>query len=203
MLSKEAKAKKLKAGGLSVGAILAVVFLISPWEGEVKDKQGMHVAYRDPVGIITYCRGLTGKTLTGQIVKTGDKFTEDECAIEEVSRVKGFETKILNLVKPFNSPSVTVDSRFVSQYEKAALISFTFNVGSGNLATSTLLKYLNKGNHKAACKELVRWVYANKQKLPGLVHRRGEEKEWCLGNVDWQVESFTEKLEAPESRLRG
>lgn len=59
MLSKENRAKHLKTAGLSTGAILAVLFLISPWEGEVKDKQGMHVAYKEPIGIVTYCRGLT------------------------------------------------------------------------------------------------------------------------------------------------
>lgn len=203
MLSKENRAKHLKTAGLSTGAILAVLFLISPWEGEVKDKQGMHVAYKDPIGIVTYCRGLTGKTLTGRVVKIGDKFTEEECAIEEASRVKGFEQSILNLVKPFNSPDVKIKNRYISIYQEAALISFTFNVGVGNLASSTLLRYLNNGKHVVACQQLVRWVYANKVKLPGLVSRRGEEMQWCLGNVDWQVEAFTKKLEAPESRLRG
>ena len=200
--TKDIKAKKLRNAGVSVGAVLAMLFLISPWEGEVKDKQGLHIAYKDPIGIVTYCRGLTGKTLANKTVNVGDKFTEEECSVEEAFRLKEFEKRILHLVKPNNSTEVSIDSRFISQYEKAAFISFVWNVGDGNLAKSTLLKNINKGNHVQACLQLTKWVYANKKILPGLVSRRNNELDWCLGNVSWEVEATAEKIEALGSQSK-
>lgn len=56
-----------------------------------------------------------------------------------------------------------------------ALISWTFNVGEANMASSTLVRKLNTGNYEAVRTELPRW---NKQKgkvLRGLTRRREEE----------------------------
>lgn len=58
-----------------------------------------------------------------------------------------------------------------------ALISWTFNIGEANMASSTLVRELNKGNYEAVRRELPRW---NKQKgrtLRGLTRRRAEEVE--------------------------
>lgn len=57
-----------------------------------------------------------------------------------------------------------------------ALVSFTFNLGAGNLRTSTLLKKLNAGDYSGAAEEFPRWVSAGGKKLPGLVRRREAEK---------------------------
>jgi len=61
-----------------------------------------------------------------------------------------------------------------------ALVSFTFNVGSGALQTSTLLKLLNSGDIKGAAAELLRWTFAGKQRLNGLVRRRLAEQNLFL-----------------------
>lgn len=58
-----------------------------------------------------------------------------------------------------------------------ALVSFTFNLGSGALGKSTLRRKLNLKDYEGASKEFPRWVYANKKKLDGLVIRREEERE--------------------------
>ena len=66
--------------------------------------------------------------------------------------------------------------------EFAALVSFTFNLGSGTLARSTLLRKLNQGKYDAVPGELARYVYAGKQKLEGLVRRRAAEASlWSSG----------------------
>lgn len=57
-----------------------------------------------------------------------------------------------------------------------ALVSFTFNLGSGNLRTSTLLKKLNSGDYAGAASEFLRWVNAGGERLPGLARRREAEK---------------------------
>jgi lysozyme len=63
----------------------------------------------------------------------------------------------------------------LNQAQTDALISFTFNEGTGSLAGSTLLKLLNAGNYGSVPGELMRWTYANGVQLPGLVARRHAE----------------------------
>lgn len=57
----------------------------------------------------------------------------------------------------------------------AALVSFTYNVGAGALAKSTLIKKLNAGNYAAVPSELAKWDKAGGKKLKGLTRRRAAE----------------------------
>ncbi|PFH48195.1 glycoside hydrolase family 24 protein [Amanita thiersii Skay4041] len=58
-----------------------------------------------------------------------------------------------------------------------ALVSWAFNVGCGNVKTSTLVSRLNKGENpnKVAASELPQWTRSSGHVLPGLVRRRKEE----------------------------
>ncbi|HHT3239036.1 TPA: lysozyme, partial [Raoultella ornithinolytica] len=62
---------------------------------------------------------------------------------------------------------------------RAALYSFTYNVGAGAFSKSTLLKKLNSGDVPGACKELQRWTYAGGKQWKGLISRREIEREVC------------------------
>lgn len=57
-----------------------------------------------------------------------------------------------------------------------ALTSFTFNLGEGALAASTLRRLINAGRMEEAAQQFDRWVFAGAQKLPGLVRRRAAER---------------------------
>ena len=57
----------------------------------------------------------------------------------------------------------------------AAIIDFTFNLGSGNLRMSTLRRRVNEGRWDAVPSELMKWVLAGGRVLPGLVRRRRAE----------------------------
>jgi lysozyme len=57
----------------------------------------------------------------------------------------------------------------------AAIVSFTFNLGSGALQRSTLRQKLNRKEYKEIPSELNKWVYAGGRKFNGLVRRRREE----------------------------
>lgn len=57
----------------------------------------------------------------------------------------------------------------------AALIDFTFNLGAGNLRTSTLRKLVNKGAWDKVPEELRKWVKGGGRVLKGLVIRREAE----------------------------
>ncbi len=61
-----------------------------------------------------------------------------------------------------------------------ALVSFAFNVGTGNACGSTLVKLLNSSRWRDACLQLPRWVYVNGVFNQGLDNRRGRELAWCL-----------------------
>lgn len=192
MIKTTSKAKKLSAAGVSTGAVLAILYLIAPHEGT------SNTVYLDPVGIPTVCYGQTGVDLYGRKIEMGKglEYSDEECETMLAATTKAFESEVLYLITPFNNPKATVDYRFVSQYEKAALISFVYNVGEGNLKTSTLLKLMNQGKHEEACNQLVRWVRAKGKVLRGLVSRRGVEKEWCLGDVPLGVEKLVAEVES-------
>lgn len=59
--------------------------------------------------------------------------------------------------------------------QKAALISFSFNVGLGALKDSTLLKMHRAGDYEGAALQFNRWTKASGRELPGLVKRRAAE----------------------------
>jgi len=65
----------------------------------------------------------------------------------------------------------------LNENQLGALTSFVFNLGEGNLGSSTLLKKINVGDFEGAAKEFDRWVFSKGVKLNGLVARRAAEKE--------------------------
>lgn len=56
-----------------------------------------------------------------------------------------------------------------------ALVSFTFNLGSGALQRSTLRRKVNHEEHEEVPDQLMRWVWAGGKKLRGLENRRRAE----------------------------
>lgn len=67
----------------------------------------------------------------------------------------------------------------VVRYQRAALYSFTYNVGVSAFRSSTLLKKLNNGDRKGACDELRKWTWAGGKQWKGLQTRREIERELC------------------------
>src|SRR5688572_33448779 len=94
------------------------------------------VVYLDPVGIPTVC---TGHTSTVDADDVGKRFSSEVCANLLMQDLAVSERCIKRLVKV----PVTQD-----QYD--ALASLTFNIGCTNLSKSTLLRYLNAGQCRAA-----------------------------------------------------
>lgn len=58
-----------------------------------------------------------------------------------------------------------------------ALVSWSFNVGCGNMLSSTLVRRLNAGEdpNTVAAQELPKWDKAGGQVVSGLTRRRNEE----------------------------
>jgi lysozyme len=59
--------------------------------------------------------------------------------------------------------------------EAAALISWTYNLGGGNLAKSTMLTRLNAGDKASVPLEMKKWINHEGKPLVGLLRRRWAE----------------------------
>jgi len=72
----------------------------------------------------------------------------------------------------------------LSQNHFDALVSWVYNLGNGNLTSSTMLKVLNAGEYEGVPAQIKRWNKAGGKVLDGLVRRREAEallfegKEW-------------------------
>ena len=61
-----------------------------------------------------------------------------------------------------------------------SLVSFSFNVGLGNLQRSGLRMKTNRGDFDEAADEFLKWTKAAGRVLPGLVKRRNDERSMFL-----------------------
>ena len=67
------------------------------------------------------------------------------------------------------------------QHEWDAFFSLAYNIGTGAFCRSTLVKKLKSGDYTGACNEIRKWTFFQGKPLPGLVKRRNEEADKCLG----------------------
>lgn len=105
----------------------------------------------------------------GHLIRNGEDFDSiTEKRGEELLRrdVESAERAVLRLIKV-----PLTDGQF------DALVSFTYNLGSGALQCSTLRRKVNRQAHSDVPEQLMRWVWAGGQKLTGLIRRRGKEAE--------------------------
>lgn len=64
-----------------------------------------------------------------------------------------------------------------------SLVSFSFNVGLGNLQRSSIRMKTNRGDYLGAAEEFMKWTKAAGRVLPGLVKRRTDERALYLSGV--------------------
>jgi len=108
----------------------------------------------------------------GTKVKVGDKPITEAQAIEYLT----FEV---------NQKAAAVNRLVTSQLtdnQFGALVSFAYNLGEGNLASSTLLKKVNANPKDPSIQlEFDKWIYSNHLPVKGLETRR--RAEWKLYNT--------------------
>jgi lysozyme len=93
-----------------------------------------------------------------------EKISQEEAEALLRIDVKSAERAVLRLIKV-----PLTDGQF------DALVSFTYNLGSGALQCSTLRRKVNRQVHGEVPAQLVRWVWAGGRKLNGLIKRRNAE----------------------------
>lgn len=136
--------------------------LTGAWEG-----MNTH-AYHDSIGVVTICYGVTN---VDRPVKMGDTATPAECKdwlAKDLPRYDAMVHKCIPKVDSF------------PPHRHAALVSFTYNVGQGNLCKSSVARKLNAGDVKGGCDALLLYDKAGGKVLKGLHNRRVNEHQWCL-----------------------
>ncbi|MDE7322631.1 MAG: glycoside hydrolase family protein [Lachnospiraceae bacterium] len=123
-------------------------------------------AYQDIAGVWTIGYGHTGGVSSGM-------------TISQAQAEAYLKSDLARFEKAVNK-YVTVG---ITQNMFDALVSFTFNLGEGSLANSTLLKKLNAGDVSGAANEFDKWVYASGKVSNGLVRRRAAEKALFLNGA--------------------
>ncbi len=126
----------------------------------IKSFEGLELkAYKCPANVLTIGYGSTGAHVKPNMVLTEKQAENLLC--QDLVR---FERAVTRLV--------TVP---ITQNQYDALVSFTFNLGEGNLSKSTLLKRVNARDFAGAQKEFAKWNKANGVVLSGLTRRRAAE----------------------------
>lgn len=122
--------------------------------------------YRDPVGVWTIGYGHTDSAGSPKYATSKNmKLTEAEASAILQRDLERYEADVARLVKvPLN------------ENQHGGLVSFTYNLGAGNLGSSTLLRKLNAGDYAGAAAEFPRWNKAGGKVLAGLTRRRAAEQ---------------------------
>ena len=132
----------------------------------IKEFEGLRLkAYKCPGGVWTIGYGHT----TG--VKPGMVISEAQAEEDLKADLIAFERYLNGLGLALNQ----------NQFD--ALVSFIYNVGTGNFSNSTLLRKVRANpRDNSIMDEFLRWVYSKGRVLPGLQRRRLAEMKLYFSN---------------------
>ncbi len=165
----------------------------------IKSFEGLELeAYQDSVGVWTVGYGHTDHAGAPEVTP-GMRITEDEAEAILRRDLGQYERGVERLVKvPLN------------QNEFDALVSWTFNLGVGNLSKSTALTRLNNGDRPGAAEALTWWNKAGGKVLAGLTRRRNAEAALFLEPMETKRADLTDRerstrefVEVEEARPAG
>ena len=142
----------------------------------IKQFEGFRSApYRDSAEVWTIGYGNTYYP-NGKKVSASDKHITEN----EASKLK------LDIINKDFSPSVNlllkkeIEQGKISQNMFDALVSLAYNIGTGAIAKSSVMKHLKNGNKLAAADAFLLWNKAKGKTLKGLTIRRQKERELFL-----------------------
>jgi lysozyme len=138
----------------------------------IKEFEGLRLrAYLCPAGVPTIGYGTTVYP-NGRRVQMGDQITADQAEEYLRSDLRAFERNAESMLRVS-----------VNENQFAALVSFSYNVGSEALRRSTMLRFINDNRFADAAGEFARWNMAAGKPLAGLTRRRAAERELFLKPV--------------------
>lgn len=132
-------------------------------------------AYRDQGGVWTICTGHTGG------VRQGDRASPQECA----AYFEGDTWQVIAFIWQ------RLRGGGVGLVCKVAIGDFAYNVGTGALGRSTLLKRAAAGDQRGVAAEFMRWTFVDGKdckdpgnKCSGIVKRRDLQRQLCLWGLE-------------------
>ena len=135
----------------------------------IKHFEGLELeAYQCAAGVWTIGYGHT------KDVQPGDQWSESHADHMLEVEMEEYENYV--------NTAVTVP---LSQNQFDALVSWVYNLGNGNLTSSTMLKVLNSGDYAGVPAQIKRWNKAGGKVLEGLTRRRQAEADMFEGK-DWK-----------------
>ena len=132
----------------------------------IKEFEGLRLkAYKCPGGVWTIGYGHTAGVKPGMVI------TEAQAEEYLKADLIAFERYLNGLGLALNQ----------NQFD--ALVSFIYNVGTGNFSSSTLLRKVRANpQDNSIMDEFLRWVYSKGRVLPGLQRRRLAEMKLYFSN---------------------
>lgn len=147
-------------GGASALALFGAV--MTGFEG---DKS---VAYRDEVGVVTACKGITGHGIV-----LGRRYSDEQCDAwfyqEAVSKLQAVGDC---------TPAIRGRGKLM-----IAAGSLAYNIGTRGYCRSSIPPLFNAGQWRAACDRFPLFNKAGRRVSRGLVARRARERALCLEGV--------------------
>ena len=132
----------------------------------IKEFEGLRMkAYQCPGGVWTIGYGHTAGVKPGMVITKAQ--AEEYLKADLIA----FERYLNGLGLALNQ----------NQFD--ALVSFIYNVGTGNFSSSTLLRKIRVNpQDNSIMDEFLRWVYSKGRVLPGLQRRRLDEMKLYFSN---------------------
>lgn len=142
------------------------VNLVQEFEGcAQKQPDGSFKAYPDPgTGKLPWTIGWGS---TGADIVESSVWTQAQCDARLEENLTSFSAQVSSLVEG-GAPT--------SQNQFDALVDFAYNLGVGNLESSTLLRLHKEGDYAGAAAQFPLWDHAGGQVMPGLQKRRAAEQ---------------------------
>lgn len=127
-----------------------------------REFEGLYLtAYKCPAGVWTIGYGHTANVTAGLIISD---LEAERLLMEDIARSRRFVRQMV--------------TKQLTENQVEALTDFCFNLGPGNLKSSTLLKKVNADPADPTIRqEFMKWVKAGGVELPGLVRRRQAEAD--------------------------
>jgi lysozyme len=110
---------------------------------------------------------------TGPGIRKGTVWTQEQADTRFAEHVAEFGAGVAKLI----------GNAATSQQEFDAMVSLAYNVGVGNLASSTLLKLHKAGDKAGAAAQFARWNKAAGRVMAGLTRRRAAEQALYEGRI--------------------
>jgi len=146
---------------VGTGAAAGLLAFTPKYEGTV------YHTYRDMGGVLTYCTGAT------ENAQWGKTYTPAQCRAQLDSDLAKHAEEIRPCFHHFDQ---------MTEGQKIAFVDTAYNAGSAGVCRSSMARYANAGNMKAACAALSTYrATVHGQPVNGLIRRRAAVRAICEG----------------------